>query len=103
VFLALTYLLSVSDVVEYGLEGLGLEHHVLDEVHVQVLQVHLAWAVIRLCYQNNMIKNFTYIIIGSSPEDLFDILKFVKVADIIGLTDEAKFIVPYWGIKSTMT
>ena len=43
------YLLSVSDVVEYGLEGLGLEHHVLDEVHVQVLQVHLAWAVIRLC------------------------------------------------------
>ncbi len=65
------YLLSVSDVVEYGLEGLGLEHHVLDEVHVQVLQVHLAWAVIRLCYQNNKIKNFTYITIGPSPEHLF--------------------------------
>ncbi len=96
------YLLSVSDVVEYGLEGLGLEHHVLDEVHVQVLQVHLAWAVIRLCYQNNMIKNFTYII-GPSPEHLFHILKFIKVADIIGLTSEAKFRVPYWGRKSTVT
>ena len=31
--------LSYSDVVQDGLEGLGLEHHVLDEVHVQVVEV----------------------------------------------------------------
>lgn len=36
------YLLSVSDVGEDGLQRLGLEHHVLDEIHVQVVEVHFA-------------------------------------------------------------
>ena len=36
------HLLSVSDVVEDGLEGFGLQHHVLDEVDVKVVKVHLA-------------------------------------------------------------
>ena len=34
--------MSVSDVVEDGLEGLGFQHHVLDEVNVEVIEVHLA-------------------------------------------------------------
>ena len=34
-----TYNLSVSDVVEDSLERLCLEHHVLDEVHVEVVEV----------------------------------------------------------------
>ena len=28
-----------SDVVQNGLEGLSFEHHILDEVHIQVVQV----------------------------------------------------------------
>merc|ERR1719460_1898067 len=32
--------LPVTDAVEHGLEGLGLEHHVLDEVNIKVVQVH---------------------------------------------------------------
>merc|ERR1712108_102313 len=34
--------LPVADAVEHGLEGLGLEHHVLDEVNIKVVQVHRA-------------------------------------------------------------
>merc|ERR1719516_28182 len=40
--------LSVSDVVEDGLEGLGFQHHVLDEVNVEVIEVHLADGVGKL-------------------------------------------------------
>ena len=44
----ITHNLSVSDVIEDGLQGLGLQHHVLDEVHVEVVEVHLADGVSEL-------------------------------------------------------
>ena len=43
-----TYNLSVSNVIEDGLERLSLEHHVLDEVHIEVVEVHLANGVSKL-------------------------------------------------------
>ena len=47
----ITHNLSVSDVIEDGLQGLGLQHHVLDEVNVQVVQVHLANRICKLVLQ----------------------------------------------------
>ena len=38
----LTHNLPVADTVEHRLEGLGLEHHVLNEVNIKVVQVHRA-------------------------------------------------------------
>ena len=47
-----TYNLSVSDVVEDSLERLCLEHHVLDEVHVEVVEVHLPNRVSKLVLES---------------------------------------------------
>merc|ERR1711937_898208 len=43
--------LLFSDDIEDGLEWLGLEHHILDEVNVEVVEVHLANRVGKLVLQ----------------------------------------------------